>query len=474
MSDVRKNLLTQWATSIAQAAQSGALDGGKPITIHSIETVCGPRAGALEIHSGFDTGRLQRVLSAGDCALHRQFVPWRFEGEPSVYLVSRYVRLEAAWPTEMAESNIQLASLGLHPKDGGRWIAGKNETGATVTLSVSDRVPHYLFGGWTGSGKTWALRSALLQLSGDPDNQLVLIDGKFGDGLGCLGHIPGLVGPVAVDVESSRAALAWAVREMRERYGRPDRQGRIIVCIDEIQEFTGKSGDALITEFIRKLASQGRGAGVHLFIGTQHPVSEVFTDGTIRRNLPGRVALRTEDAKASQVVIGASMPRADRLLGAGDCYCVTPSACHRAQLAYVPAAELEKMSARDPVLSAWPEADAEAGGTLPDTDAPRWEYGGDELAIALVAVSESAKAGRGALRDRLEGEGLGRPGSDRADRLLALARDMRSWLVVNDYCLPARQGNTHAAGYKVSGNGKVVSVPGNQAGRQEVGDAVTA
>jgi len=469
MKDNRSKLLERWAGSIIQAAQVGALDKGRPISILSVEMVLGPRAGALEMWAGFDTGRLLSVLSASDFALHRQFVPWRFGGEPSVYLTSRFVRLEAAWPDELAEKDIKLSDIGQHPKDGGRWIAGKNEVGATVTLGLSSTLPHFLFGGWTGSGKTWALRSALAQLSRDPGNRLVLVDGKYGDGLACLGHLPHLVGPVAMDLESARAALSWAVTEMVRRYRTGDKTGRVIVAIDEIQEFTGKSGDALVTEFVRKLTTQGRGAGVHLFIGTQHPVGDVFSDSTIRRNLPGRVALRTEDYKASEVVIGGPTPRADRLLGAGDSYIVIPGATRRAQLAYIPAVDLEAMNTSQPTMAAWPEVDAEAAGTLPESS-PRWEYDGDELAVSLATVSKSEKAGRGALRDALESAGLGRPGSERAARLLQLGRDMRTWLVVNDFSLPAWQKDTYPASYKIAENGMVVSVPRIQAGRQGEGE----
>jgi hypothetical protein len=467
MADRRLKLLDRWAGSIIQAAQAGALDRGKPITIHSIEPVRGPRAGALECHAGLDTGRLLSVLSRDDFALHRQFVPWRFGGEPSVYLTSRYVRLEAAWPDDLAERDIKLADIGQHPKDGGRWIAGKNEVGATVTLGLSDTLPHFLFGGWTGSGKTWALRSALAQLSRDSANRLVLVDGKYGDGLACLGHLPNLAGPVAMDLDTARAALSWAVTEMVRRYRTGDKSGRVIVAIDEVQEFTGKSGDVLVTELVRKLTTQGRGAGVHLFIGTQHPVGDVFSDSTIRRNLPGRVALRTEDYKASEVVIGGPTPRADRLLGAGDSFIVTPNATRRAQLAYIPMPDLEAMNTSKPALSEWPEADPEAAGTLSE-DAPRYQYDGDELAVSLVTAHENK--GRPALVKALESAGLGRPGVEKAMRLLGLGRDMHTWLVVNDWCLSVCQRDTQPAGYEIAENGKVVSIPRNQTDRQGEGD----
>ncbi len=80
--DHRLKLLEQWAVNMAHAAAAGALTGGKPLTIRALETVRGPRAGALEIDAGLDAGKLLRILTADDCALHRQFVPWSFTGDP--------------------------------------------------------------------------------------------------------------------------------------------------------------------------------------------------------------------------------------------------------------------------------------------------------------------------------------------------------------------------------------------------------
>lgn len=192
MNDKRIKLLTVWAGGFARAAVEGALAQGKPLALRAIETINGPRAGALEIDAGTAAGALLQALTAQDYALHRQFVPWDFTGEPAVYMVSRYVRLEAGWPDDLAEKDIPLKTLGRHPVGAGRWIVGKNEAGATITLGLDDAKPHYLFGGFTGSGKTWALRAALAQLAADKDNRLVLCDGKYGDGLGCLQGLHGL------------------------------------------------------------------------------------------------------------------------------------------------------------------------------------------------------------------------------------------------------------------------------------------
>jgi hypothetical protein len=103
----RNRLLTSWAQHLAQAARSGALTG-KPCPISRIETISGPRAGALEIFAGLESGRLLRVLSKNDAATLRQFIPWHFTGEPQAYMSGRYVRVEAGWPSHLAEQVIRL------------------------------------------------------------------------------------------------------------------------------------------------------------------------------------------------------------------------------------------------------------------------------------------------------------------------------------------------------------------------------
>lgn len=464
-STTRKKMLNQWASAIAQHAQAGTLDRGRAVAIHAIEAVAGPRAGALEIHAGLDTGRLLTVLARNDCALHRQFVPWRFEGQPTVYLSSRYVRLEAGWPLDLAQADIPLDTLNRHPLGEGRWCAGMNESGGTVTVGLSHVAPHFLISGTTGSGKTWQMRSAMIQLSRDEMNEFILIDGKYGDGFMPLAGLPNLVGPVAITVEEAKSALGWAVAEMRRRYERHDTARRLVIAADEIQEFTGKAGDPAVIELTRKLLAQGRGANVHVILGTQHPTLDAFSDPAIKMNVTGRISGRVESYEASEAALGASSPRADTLMSGGDAYILTPLACRRAQLAYIPPSRLAGYCTAQPRLDVWPEFDAEAVQRMPD-DAPRWNYSGDEMGAGLLNAAQDG--GRPALVNLMGKCGMKRPGVSRAARLLALGREMRAWLEEHGACLSVRQESTDgAAGYIVADSGKIVSVPSKWTDRQE-------
>jgi len=439
--DSKSNLLREWSRYVAQAARQGGLTG-QPITITRIEGIAGPRAGALELLAGLEAGKLLRALARNDAAMLRQFIPWAFTGEPTAYMAGRYVRLEAGWPNRLAETMIRLGDLGRHPKGAGRWVAGKNEYGATVLPSLNDRTPHFLVSGATGSGKSVALRSAILQLSQDPTNQFVLIDGKYGESLNQIAHLPGIVGPVAIDGPGARAALGWACREMRRRYESGHHAGRIVVVIDEIQEF---AGDEIIISLLKKIAAQGRAAGIHCLVATQHPTVSAFGDPAIRRNLAGKLALRVADSDASRVAVGGRLPRADHLLGAGDCYTVAPGAVHRVQGVYVDNREIAQADSGQRELDEWPEYQAEPIRDLPGQEVG-WSYGGPELAVSIISASQGE--GRPTMIKRLESASLSRPGAERAIRLLRLGRETHGWLEGNGYrigqpvCL---SGNAHTA-----------------------------
>jgi len=426
--NTRGKLLTEWAGYIAHAAGSGALTG-KPVEVQRTVGIVGPRAGALEMLAGLDAGRLLRAFSKNDGATLRQFVPWKFPGDPQIFMSGRYLRLEAAWPTELAETMIRLSDLGSRPKGGGRWIAGKAENGFAVVMGLGNETPHFLVAGSTGSGKSVALRNAILQLAQDKDNNIVLLDGKYGESLGQVAHLCD-VGPVATEGPEMRAALGWAYSEMRQRYEAGQHRGRLIVVFDEFQEAVD---DPVIVGLLKRLAAQGRAAGVHLILSTQHPSLDAFGDGTTRRNLTGRLALRVADGDASRVAVGASTPRADALLGAGDCYALAPGATHRVQGVYLDKREIDVAGTGTWLFDEWPDYQAEGIGQDLPKSRPGWSYDGPELAVSIVSASEGE--GRPAMVKRLDAAGLGKPGAERAIRLLKLGRDTHDWLEGNHFYL---------------------------------------
>lgn len=443
----RERLLMQFGDAIVANVARPEVAGKVPIRLqadeygNAINAVPGPRVAVLEILAGVDAGRLLKVLSADDCALVRQLIPWDFDMPPSVYLRGRRVRVEAAWPKDLQRRSIRLDTLGQCPKDGKRFITGINEHGSTVRLAFTDSTPHVLVSGTTGSGKSYAMRSTVAQLSRNPRARFVLIDGKWGEGLGPLQGISGQVGPLATDFADVRGALFWACMEMKNRYlskaqGSPQEYPPIVVAFDEFQEFTGSSnGDDATVEMLRRIAVQGRAANVHILAGTQHPSVDVFGDKATRRQFSGRIALKVLDYPSSEAAVGGPSPRADlHLLGHGDAYVIAPSAVQRVQMAYIPPADLRKYAGGQPALDAWPEYDAEElGWAEADKGRPKADFTEAHLALGLIAAQEGI--GRPTLLDRmraLTGKGMG---SGRAARLLKTTQAVHQELQAQGYTL---------------------------------------
>ncbi len=423
MTDQRINLLNRTAQSLMQAAGAGLITR-TPIHVFSAQPIVGPRAGAISIHAGLGTGKLFRALAADHAALARQFFGWHFTGDPSVYLDGPAIRLEAPWPAALAQDSIRLTAVSRQPKGNGRWVLGVNERGQNVIGKLDNDTPNWLLGGTTGSGKTVAMHSAGLQFSWDEGCRQVLIDGKMGAGLGVLANLPGTVGPVAADVIAARNALGWVYAQLEKRYALIAADGervvatlpRLIVLFDEFQEFTS---DPVVLELMRRTVNRGRAARIHMMLATQHPtIPEAFgRDSTIKRNLPGRVALKVTDSKASEVIIGASTPRADRLAGKGDAYTIAGS-IHRAQLCLVDSNELDEATRQPTPLDAWPPFEPADIGQEPTV---QWAYSGEELAYSLRAAHRGN--GLPTLRDDLKYAGLQKPGYTRGDRLMHLCQD---------------------------------------------------
>lgn len=418
--DQRHEALNQMQQHLVKLISTGRLTKGQRITVHSSSVVCGPRAGAVEVECGLQSSQL---LSALDEATVRQVVPWKFSGTPVAYIPSgsRAVRVEAGWPPELAVSNIPFRSLGDHPRGGGTFIVGVNETGRTVTTQFDDDKPTMLIAGHQGSGKTVSIRSIVAQTSGaawgiKSGTRLVLIDGKRGEGLDPVAKMPGVVGPVALDPPTASKALAWTLTQMNDRLddgftrltlAQKEAAGRILVIVDEVQEF---AKDAGFIALLSQLSRQGRAAWVHILVATHHPTVAVLSDAVLKMTLVGRIGLRVMGYKASEVVFSGPTPRADYLQGKGDSYVAMPGGVQRVQWAYFSEGELSRMSGAELELADWPEWD---GSVSQDRN-----FTGAELAVTLAHVNEGK--GRDTLKRALGEQGLQPPGTGRAKRLLDL------------------------------------------------------
>ncbi|WP_053958439.1 FtsK/SpoIIIE domain-containing protein [Sulfobacillus thermosulfidooxidans] len=205
-----------------------------------------------------------------------------------------------------------------------------------VVWSDAATWPHLLVGGMTGGGKTTALVAwlASLMLTVPPrDLRLTLVDPKAGSQFPWADTVPhvdatlttpdqvvGLVGDWAEEQERRYVQFRdWGVSDLAEarRQGHRTLPYRLLV-VDEYKDLKDQLDKDTLKDLERnigRLGQKARGAGLFLWIATQHPLAETISS-TLKANLPARCALSVASTSASQVILDE--PGAENLLGKGD------------------------------------------------------------------------------------------------------------------------------------------------------------
>lgn len=201
-----------------------------------------------------------------------------------------------------------------------------------------ESMPHMLIAGSTGSGKSVCINALILSLlykCGPNDLKLILIDPKQVE-LSIYSGLPHLLVPEVIDdPDIAINALDYAINEMKKRFAlfkknevrniseyneiarKSDKLNtipRIVIVFDELADFM-LARKREIEDRIGKLTRLSRAAGLHLVMATQRPSVDIVT-GTIKSNLPSRVAFAVKTAADSMTILG--MGGAEKLLGKGD------------------------------------------------------------------------------------------------------------------------------------------------------------
>jgi len=211
-----------------------------------------------------------------------------------------------------------------------------------------DKHPHILIAGATGGGKSVCLNCIIMSiiLRTTPEQvRLMLIDPKRVE-LTAYENIPHLITDVITDGEQAIEGLAWLEREMDRRYDlfraarvrnideynkKMRREGGqtlpYLVCVvDELADLLMAAalqddddedggGSRNLDRLFLRLGQLARAAGIHKVIATQRPSVDVVK-GTIKANLPSRIAFAVQSIADSRVITDRA--GAEKLKGSGD------------------------------------------------------------------------------------------------------------------------------------------------------------
>ncbi|NLZ25499.1 MAG: hypothetical protein GX891_03465, partial [Clostridiales bacterium] len=213
----------------------------------------------------------------------------------------------------------------------GKDVHGRNHVAEIKSL------PHMLIAGQTGSGKSCCINSLIISLlyhASPEDLRLIMIDPKRTE-LSPYEGIPHLLlDEIICDIDKAIKALQWCIKEMDRRNEILSSKGyrdideynagesnsgaekmyRILIIIDELADLM-MLGKKLVEESINRLARLARATGIHLVVATQRPSVDVIS-GTIKNNLPTRIAFKVPSGADSRTVLDSV--GAEDLLGDGD------------------------------------------------------------------------------------------------------------------------------------------------------------
>ncbi len=111
----------------------------------------------------------------------------------------------------------------------------------------------------------------------------------------------------------------------------------LVVVIDEYGDFIMQAGKE-VERPIQRLAQKARAVGMHMILATQRPDVKIVT-GTIKANIPTRIAFRTQSVVDSRTVLDSK--GADQLIGKGDMLYAGGGNLIRIQCAFVDTPEVE-------------------------------------------------------------------------------------------------------------------------------------
>ena len=209
-----------------------------------------------------------------------------------------------------------------------QYIVGFNTSGGLV-MDDLDSARHLLIAGTTGSGKSVFLHNLIHTFCCNPWTNIYIVDCKKVE-LSVYSPRAYVVSDVFGEKSAARLTADFT-RIIDQRYDdmlkcgvnnftdyrkiKPQEKRNILI-IDELADLINdKHSKKVIIPRLLRIAQIGRAAGCHLILATQRPDHTVI-NGTLKGNLPTRLAFNTISATDSRVILDRT--GAERLTGNGD------------------------------------------------------------------------------------------------------------------------------------------------------------
>ena len=255
-------------------------------------------------------------------------------------------------------------------------LLGKDAAGNDLVVDLA-KLPHLLVAGATGQGKSVCLNSiinGLLMCRTPQQLKFIMVDPKRVE-FTSYNQLPHLLVPIINDTKKVVFALRAALVEMEKRLkmfaragcrnivdfnsrktvSQPDMFGGeeqlgdkdmprtipyIVIIIDEVADIMQAAGKE-VEPVIARLTALARATGIHLILATQRPDTKVIT-GTIKSNIPGRIAFKTSSSIDSRTILDAQ--GSEQLIGKGDMlFKMSDGRLLRAQGSYISDEEIHRI-----------------------------------------------------------------------------------------------------------------------------------
>ena len=176
-----------------------------------------------------------------------------------------------------------------------------------------------LIAGATGAGKTMEVANMICSIcysTAPEDLQIIFLDPKFDEDYEALGNLPHVT--LINEAAECMGAIEAVFTELQRRKREPA-PSRLLLLIDEYADLLDSCDADLLSKRMAQLTAVGRSKGIHVFLATQKPVTDIVNT-VAKGNLTVRVGGRVQTPKESEIVMGVGGVGCENLPGKGSFY----------------------------------------------------------------------------------------------------------------------------------------------------------